>query len=179
MEPRLQFLVSEMWLLSWGASVQRAGLFAPRASEPARRRFRNKLIAALETDVLPAYASPVSEAEHIANVQRTCSLAAKLDDAHVLHGGRYKLGVCQKLLNLQLKYLWCLDLVAEPPHCPVDRIIISKTRLREKVNWTGITTATQYQRVIDAIKEVAQPTGLSLAQWELTQYARRSGMHES
>jgi hypothetical protein len=49
----------------------------------------------------------------------------------------YKYGVAQKLLNLFLKYLWCLGTIAEPPHCPVDRIIIGKTCYKDK-NWTEI-----------------------------------------
>jgi hypothetical protein len=50
--------------------------------------------------------------------------------------------------NLFLKYLWCLEVIKTlPPHCPVDRIVIAKTRLREKPNWTDITARAKYEKL--------------------------------
>ncbi|MBN3196976.1 hypothetical protein [Pectobacterium versatile] len=85
----------------------------------------------------------------------------------------YKFGVAQKLLNLLLKYLWCLGNIPEPPYCPVDRIILEKTSFRGKVNWTIITRTSEYQRAICAIKPIAQSCDLSIAECECQFYARR------
>lgn len=82
----------------------------------------------------------------------------------------YNIGIAQKLLNLQLKYLWCAGFIGVPPHCPVDRIIISKTYLRDRFNWTQIDGISEYQKAIEAIRSVAQHK--SIAVWELENYDR-------
>jgi len=84
----------------------------------------------------------------------------------------YKYGAAQKLLNLFLKYLWCLGTIAEPPHCPVDRIIIGQTRYKER-NWTEIVRRSEYEEIIEDIRRLANREGTSIAQWELSTYSRR------
>ena len=49
----------------------------------------------------------------------------------------YKYGIAQKFINLSLKYHWCLDLIQEPPHCPIDSTIINKTKYRGNLNYTN------------------------------------------
>ena len=81
---------------------------------------------------------------------------------------------CTKLLNLQLKYLWCAGMVKKPPHCPVDRIILEKTKLRGKCNWTEIDSIERYEEVIQVFTEQADSEGFKhIADWELCNYSRR------
>ena len=169
---KTDFLCSELWILSWGASVQRAGLFRRNASDKGRRAFRRRVIDFLSREVLPWYVSPVDEASHNARIEHLSEAVTELDQDGVLRKGGYRIGVAQKLLNLQLKYMWCLGLVAEPPHCPVDRVIINKTGLRNRVAWTQLFKIHDYQAVISAVREVAAAEGLSIAKWELTAYSR-------
>ena len=61
------------------------------------------------------------------------ALRKKLKELSVLYfhgavGGRFRIGVAQKALNLYLKHLWCLDWIYEPPHCPFDNGIIRLLR---------------------------------------------------
>jgi hypothetical protein len=84
----------------------------------------------------------------------------------------YKYGAAQKLLNLFLKYLWCLGTIAEPPHCPVDRIIIGQTRYKER-NWTEIVRRSEYEEIIEDIRRLANREGTSIALWELSTHSRR------
>ena len=90
---------------------------------------------------------------------------------------KYRYGIAQKLLNLYLKYLWCIKLIHTPPHCPIDRIIINKLKL--KCNWTQINDEKYYRRIIEKIKktikldEVHSPNE-SIAEWELKVYSRRN-----
>jgi hypothetical protein len=91
----------------------------------------------------------------------------------VLGEDGYRYGGAQKLLNLMLKYLWCTDLIWRPPHCPVDRIVIDRTKYRGKVNWTQIREESEYRKVIEAIKELANAEGLSASEWELNYYNPR------
>jgi hypothetical protein len=98
---------------------------------------------------------------------------AKEVDTGVLGKDGYKYGVAQKLLNLALKYYWCLGLIKEPPHCPVDKIVIDMTVFRGKVNWTQILTEREYLDIISAIMALAEKENCSIAQWELNNYERR------
>ena len=63
-------------------------------------------------------------------------------------------------------------MVAEPPHCPVDRVIINKTKLRNQVSWTQMTSIDEYTEVISAIREKSDASGCSLSQWELAVFDR-------
>ena len=171
MPTKQDFLVSECWILSWGASVQRAGLYRATATEGERRRFRKKIISFVTEEVLPDYTTPVSEHDHEVNITRIADFGSRVG-SRVLRSQDYRIGVVQKLFNLQLKYLWCLGISAEPPHCPVDRVMIGKTSLRGTVNWTRIANIATYRQVVSALKEAAEPTGLSLARWELECFDR-------
>ncbi len=167
----LDFIISELWILSWGASVQRAPLFAIGAGDPRRKVFRENIISFAENEIIPNYETAVSEEQHIANIQLLSDKGTIMGE-DILRKDGYKIGVAQKLLNLQLKYLWCLGAISEPPHCPVDRIMINMTELKNKIAWTKITDLDLYRQVIAALKRAAEPKGLSLAQWELETYVR-------
>lgn len=72
-----------------------------------------------------------------------------------------------------LKYHWRLGRIKEPPHCPVDSIIINKTEFRGTLKWTEITRREEYRGVMAEIDKLAKKDGLSIAMWELKNYARR------
>jgi len=174
LNPQQKFIYSEVAILAWGASVQRAKLYNP-AIPPEKREsdtFRTSVLTFIETSLLSKYKAKCSEADHVANIQSLVDFGTTKGGS-LLGPDGYKFGVAQKLLNLLLKYLWCLGHVAEPPHCPVDRIVLAKTALRDKLNWTEIKTAAKYNDAITAIRVVAKAAGLSLPQWELQFYSRR------
>jgi hypothetical protein len=79
-----------------------------------------------------------------------------------LNGGRLRYGTSQKAFNLYLKYLWQFNVIATPPHCPVDRIVLDALGINDA--WTRCDDQTQYMRWIDAIRKMAGPK--SVAQWE-------------
>ena len=164
-----KFLRNEFWILSWNASVQRAVKYAKDRTEKDRRSFRDYVIEHCNREIIPRYDKGQTEPEHIANIVELRDVALAYRDKGLLISP-YNIGVAQKLLNLQLKYLWCAGLVGIPPHCPVDRIILSHTGLRNRVNWTHITTVSEYEQAIEAIKEKAG--GKPIAEWELTTYDR-------
>ncbi|MCP1913387.1 hypothetical protein J2R96_005867 [Bradyrhizobium elkanii] len=166
--PEQAFLVDEIWIMAWGASVQRAKLFAKEVEGKAD--FRTRIIDYVSQELLRHYEQGCTEEQHYKNISDLVEFGAQGLPA-LLKDGVYKYGVAQKLLNLAMKYYWCLDLIPEPPHCPVDRIVIGKTHLRGKVNWTEIRDEGQYREVIEAIRNVAGRE--SLARWELINYRRR------
>lgn len=169
-----KFIYAEVSILAWGASVQRANLYdqninyADRKIEP----FRSAVMNYIENSLLPDYLNPCTESAHIVNITKLTVFGTD-KGVGLLGLNGYKFGVAQKLLNLLLKYLWCLGHVPEPPHCPVDRIILGRTFLKGKVNWTQLLSADEYKKAIEAIRKVSSREHLSIAQWELREFERR------
>ena len=94
----------------------------------------------------------------------------------ILNNGKLNIGVSQKLLNLVLKYYWCLGEIATPPHCPIDRIIQEKgLKSKSIVNWTSMSDIDVYLNLIHKIKQVADKKGQSIAEWELEVFTRSNG----
>ena len=93
------------------------------------------------------------------------------------------LGIVQKIFNLYLKYLWCLEKIKTPPHFPVDRIIQGKLNeaLKESGEktfqlqpWTQFTTEEQYMLVINNASIVLKDSKFdTLAELELNLFDRR------
>lgn len=176
MKEKQDFLTSELWILAWGASVQRAKLYREKdstdSSSNIQNTFREDVIKFVTEKIIPQYVQGCSEEQHYANIESVIAHANKVNPG-ILGVEGYKYGVAQKLLNLALKYFWCLGLVSEPHHCPIDRIIISKTKLSGKINWTQITRRYEYEQIIQEVKRLATKTGLSVPHWELKYYSRR------
>lgn len=66
--------------------------------------------------------------------------------------GRFRIGLAQKALNLYLKYLWCADLAARPPHCPVDAIILAAAGIKDATPWTKLDSIDEYARLIERLR---------------------------
>jgi hypothetical protein len=171
MPPQAEFLRNEFWILSWNASVQRALRYAENAPDAGKREFREAIIRFCNEEIIPCYQDPTSEDKHIGNIVRICDYATQQDKGLLL-AKPYNIGISQKLLNLQLKYLWCAGYIERPPHCPVDRIILSKTRLKGKMNWTQITTIDEYMKAISAIRDSAGSQHFT--DWEIEAFNRCS-----
>lgn len=169
-----KFIVNEIWILAWNASVQRAKLYKKGLNSEDRKAsdFRATIIAHIESELFQSYKDGCSEDQHYQNIESLIKKANALG-AGILGTDGYKYGIAQKLLNLAVKYMWCLGHIKEPPHCPVDRIVINKTKFKNKVNWTEIKERKPYEDVINEIKAFAGAKSLTPAQWELLNYARR------
>jgi hypothetical protein len=118
MNDKQDYLVRELWILAWNASVQRAHLYrsgTESSSEDGSRRFREALIDYLESQVIPRYRKDrITEEQHYKHIDDLVAYANSVGEK-VLGQLGYKYGVAQKLLNLILKYHWCLGVINEPP----------------------------------------------------------------
>lgn len=161
------FLRRECFALTLGATAQRAHLYQSGTSEALRRAFQASLRTLLE-DIAESYRTPVGEDAHVASLERVASALSK-KHADVLADGRFRIGTAQKALNLYLKYLWCLGEVPEPPHCPIDAVVLRHVPACKDVRWTRIDSIEEYRRIIGCAKIAAK--GVSLAQWELVLYS--------
>lgn len=84
--------------------------------------------------------------------------------------GGFRISHSQKSLSVYMKHLWCMGLIEEPPVCPVDRIILSKTSAKQAndVAWGYVNTIDEHRRKFRFIEEAAGPD--TVAQWELRNF---------
>jgi len=165
------FLIEEIWLLTFGGAFQHSGIYRPTTTEKQRTHFRAMLRGYIEHTVLVKYKSQIIDsATHLEAIQNICNYTKVFTDELK---APINIGISQKLLNLVLKYYWCLGLLPEPPHCPVDRIIQQKIYKQPKVNWTQLNSTDIYMQIINDIKDLAKRDDLSIAQWELENFDRR------
>jgi len=170
---QVSFLKDEFMVLAIGAAFQRANVYGAEAGNDDRRKFREDLCESISTLVEQQYKiKRVSEDDHFKNIQELCNNISSLHGT-ILNDGRFRVGNCQKLLNLYLKYLWCAGLVDEPPHCPVDRIIIGKYEKNTGINWTEMADIEEYKAIIRKLNSKAKESNMTLARWDLETYGRR------
>lgn len=163
------FLKGEIWLLSFGAAFQRNSIYKPHVSDKDKKAFRKELRTYISNNILPLYKKTVDDKYHNA------CLVSIVDNSKyhkaILQHGQINIGTAQKLLNLVLKYYWCLGWIEEPPHFPVDRIIQKSLPAKSRRTWTKIYSIEDYMTVIDAARNQLK-NGETLAQWELKNYSR-------
>ncbi|WP_133493442.1 hypothetical protein [Alcanivorax sp. 24] len=116
---------------------------------------------------------PEDHAKHIENT------AKKLTDkiGKYLKGDRFRIGITQKLINMHLKYLWCSNLISEPPHCPIDGIIRDKAKICDpsfSYDWIKSDCIEEYKSAVISLENIAKKRGKSIAQWELHEFKRRN-----
>lgn len=162
------FIESEIWLLTIGGGFQRANVYINGSTDKERSEFRNKLHG-LVIKIAVEYNETVSETRHIDNIIQISKLKHS-----ALNNGSMNFGVSQKILNLYLKYLWCLGEIPTPPHFPVDRIIQQKLKLTPVISWTQIDNPEKYLRIIAHAKKQADKENTSIAELELALFKRNS-----
>ncbi len=146
-----------------GSSFQHAYVYAKNTPKQDKRNyvgaFRNKLETLKDT-----YSQEVSEKDHIKNIENFQEELTR-EFPNILNGERMRLGPAQKAVNLYLKFLWCLGYIKEPPHCPIDRTVL--TEVGSDINWTKLDDVNEYKKIIELIRARAKEGKQSIAEWEL------------
>jgi len=177
-----KFLRNEFLTMSVLGALGRSRTYSESATEKAKNHFLNALRKKLD-EISRGYQSKVTEEEHLSNIKR---LSNELSSgfSHCLKNGRFRIGISQKALNLYLKYLWCVNLIASPPHCPFDQIVISHLPDCKDLNWTSIDNIKDYCKLVEAARKVIK--GKPLPEWELQVWLNgaqseraRKGLRES
>jgi len=167
------FLHNEIWLLTFGGAFQRGNIYKANVSDANKSVFRNELKAFVDKHIIPQYKRIVVESAHVLNIEAIVATSENWKD--ILNDGKLTVGVAQKILNLVLKYYWCLGEIEMPPHCPLDRIIQQKgLKSKSIVNWTSLNDMDEYLRIMTDIKQVAQAKGKTIAEWELEVFKRNN-----
>ena len=167
-ERKAKFLLQEFWVMTFQGSFQRNPVYSGKNGRSNMKSFVKDFV---ESNIRLHYStSPAGSDSHCAIIEELSNTVSKRF-AHILRNGRLTIGTAQKLLNLHLKYRWCAGWIPEPPHCPVDRIILSAVRMNPLPSWSQIDTIEDYRKCIDVVSQAAENT--SIAQWELQQFQRR------
>lgn len=78
---------------------------------------------------------------------------------------KFRLAHAQKSLSVCLKHLWCMDIIPEPPMCPIDRGILWKVGVHEC--WTKLDDVCAYESWKNAVWKSASEKNMSMSEWEL------------
>jgi hypothetical protein len=158
-----RFLRDEFFVLALQGAVQHNAVYKKTAGEEEKEQFRAALQREVER-IADFCRDEVSESRHIANILK---LADDLSGqyASALKDNRFRIGTAQKVLNLYLKYMWCVGQIARPPHCPFDSQVIAELPSCRDIKWTVSDSYEDYERLVKAAKDRAG--GVSLAEWEL------------
>lgn len=164
---KTNFIKNEIFILTVLGAFGRNGVYGNSATETDKLQFRND-IKALLVELEDKYKNKVTEEEHLLILGR---LKSDIENKgkKTLKKSSISFGTVQKLLNLYLKYLWCLGFTAEPPNCPIDRIILNTIK-DYKTSWTKMDK----KEYITAINKIRAVKGIkSIAEWELNEFKRR------
>ena len=155
-------------------------IYKEHASEGDKEKFREDL-KKLIFKYSENYLQNVSEEKHCKVIE---DILSKISEAYseILINGRFRIGNSQKLLNMYLKYLWCVGLVKITPHMPIDGIVLKKFKSRCRddnpknikildMNWTEIDDIEKYKEIIECIKQFQVES--SLAEEELLMWNRK------
>ena len=168
---KYKFLSYELGLLTMKAALStrkaRWPIYAAHCKEFQRNKIKASFRKVLDQIALRAMQGALPEAEHLQLIR---DVADQLSAEHgaQLHQGRFRHGTAQKLVNMQMKYLWTAGLIDEPLHCPIDGIIRNEAKL--SYEWTSSDCQDEYVRAISDLRKVAGPLSLSL--WELQNFKR-------
>ena len=176
-----EFINKELWVLTIGAGFQRSNVYPKRFKESDKESFKSALHSII-TNITKEYKKmEVSDEEHIKNIHSILPSIPKEYKTNL------NFGIAQKLLNLHLKYQWCLgNLHSDPPHFPVDRIIqIELNKLAKELKiktieikpWTKFTNEKRYLKVVRLAEQVRDASDeykdKSLAEMELDLFNKK------
>ncbi len=184
-DKKIEFIKNEVWMLSIAAAFQHISVYNSPETK-GRKELRENLKRFVQGMVEQRYRVAVPGGQHLRNIEKIQAESEKWKEANLTF--HFSFGVAQKLLNLYLKYLWCLGLLEnDPPHFPVDSIIIKelskegKSIHMDKIDldntWSQFESKEPYLKVINYAKELKKRhpdhKDKSLAEIELELYRRR------
>jgi len=159
---RQEFIESQIWSLSIAAAFQRGNIYK-KSGKINRDDFKRELKQIIISQIRQFDSD--DDCEFISFLEETQKkINQMIIDKEYSEGvKKIRFGTLQKLVNLYLKYLWCLGwLENEPLHCPFDGIILKELNITD--NWTESDDVERYHVWVDKAREAA---GSSIAQWEL------------
>ncbi|MCP9765186.1 hypothetical protein [Lacihabitans soyangensis] len=168
------FLESQYWMMTIHAAFQRANVYKANVDENKRKEFREYLHVEIQ-QIAEKYYFKVDEDKHLKNIEKLQEYSRNED---ILQNGVLNYGICQKILNLYLKYLWCAGRIPTPPHFPIDRVVQERLGFKENeiVSWTKqIKSEIDYLSIIRKTENILAQTYIdTLAELELELYTHNN-----
>lgn len=178
-QEKLFFLKNQLWASTISASFSRAYVYRKEVGiNRDKDEFKNEMFRFIDNLVNQCYINSLVNDEmhisHIYDIQEWSKKYKCLFNNKDKDGNEIKLndrmlsfGICQKLLNLYLKYLWCANLLNfAPPHFPLDRLIQQQLpHKKDLINWTELTDSDTYTKQLNRLKPESDK-----AIWELLHY---------
>ena len=150
------------------AAFQRGKVYPDGLSQKAKDDLKNSIKEEL-VRISGKYVNEVSEEKHLRNIE-VLSQTITRKHKRKLKNGCLRIGTAQKLLNVFIKFLWCLGAAKEPKHCPIDRIVLRQIKSDRK--WTDLKSIKEYKEIISEIrKHIHNET---VARWEWTLWNRKA-----
>jgi glycine cleavage system pyridoxal-binding protein P len=168
--------VSEALSKAISAAVQHNSLYSKGVTNDERVAIRtywsDQLIEIAQNRPAPnkeAYESQILELQELMTVRFPVPTFFSPNKSGVADG--FRISHSQKSLSIFSKHLWCLNLIDEPVFCAVDAIILGKTDAPSNIKWTKISTIEAHKESYKYIETKASKSGVSIAQWELNEFA--------
>lgn len=73
-----KFIIDELWILAWGASVQRSKLYKDPNDKSKKSEFRNYVIKFVTESIIPQYQDGTTEEQHYKNIDDLLPMQIKL-----------------------------------------------------------------------------------------------------
>lgn len=174
-----EYIAKEIWLLTTNAAFQRAKVYSGLGTAKERKTFKAALKRHLDPLLAAQYRKtaslPMADPIHVQNIRSIQDFSR--DYGRLLQDEMLNFGVSQKLLNLYLKYQWCLGWIPEPPHFPVDRriqqVLVNPNEIE---NWTEMNSEAPYMKIIGIARRRLTEDKFrkynSLAKLELHEFSR-------
>jgi hypothetical protein len=156
------------------AALQRSRIYAKGTDKKDRKKFKTaakKWLKEFGERYHHSNTNPNSWCDEI----RSLSEALKQGFGSYLNDGKIKLGICQKMISLYLKYLWLMsgDQDKKPFYAVIDRGVIKAASVPKPPDWTHLDNIDEYLRVVRAIDAYAQRTiDDDGASWEANEWQR-------
>jgi hypothetical protein len=148
--------------LTWAidSAVQRNKVYENSGDDERREEFRArwKELLLREAEGYRKPAQAITDKQHCEAISNIAKELSK-DFGKVLNEKHLRFGTSAKAFNLFLKYLWALNKAVMPPHCPIDRVVLTAVGIDD--SWTQCDSASKYMDWINEIRK-----RLTLAEWE-------------
>lgn len=143
------------------AAFQRGKVYVEGVTTNDKAVVSNSIKQKLE-ELSASYTNNVTEQQHIENI---INLSQTISQNHgdKLRNQSLRIGTAQKLLNVYIKFLWCLNEANEPIHCPIDGIVLRE--INDNRNWTELDSIEDYCNIISRIRAILL-YGETIARWE-------------
>jgi len=138
------------------AASQRNPLYVAGLPQSARECIREEWRALLRATAAK-YESPIGAPEYEQDIQELKRamnerfLDCFRSQGHTRSGydPGFRISHAQKSLSVFLKHLWCMNTIATPPQCPVDRIVLWAAGLSDReTRWTHVNTIEEHRCMI-------------------------------